>query len=127
MAGPIRLIQVENEYASFGNDPTYMAWISEAYLGWLTHWGENALARVEFTKDFSAIVARGLSFNLYVVHGGTNFGFGAGANADRDGFGFEPVITSYGYDAPISEAGCVSRGTRYYFSIIIRKTPPASF
>ncbi|MBF0863356.1 MAG: beta-galactosidase [Gluconobacter potus] len=167
--GPIIMIQVENEYASFGNDRTYMAWIreawlqagisgpfstadglpqltekrtalsgcaigldgeddisgvknisaqdpawiSEAYPGWLTHWGENDLARVEFTKDFSAIVAKGLSFNLYVVHGGTNFGFGAGANAHRDGSGFQPVITSYDYDAPIDEAG---RPTKKYYT-----------
>ncbi|WP_415518714.1 beta-galactosidase [Gluconobacter oxydans] len=101
--------------------------IRRIWLGlWLTYWGENDLARVEFTKDFSAIVAQGLSFNMYVVHGDTNFDFGAGANAHRDGSGFESVITSYDYDAPIGEAGCVSRGTRYYFSIIIRKAPPAS-
>ncbi|MFT8483966.1 MAG: beta-galactosidase [Gluconobacter cerinus] len=112
LTGPINLIQVENEYASFGNDPTYMAWISEAYPRWLTPWGENDLAHVEFTKDFSAIVAKGLSFNLYIVHGGTNFGFGEGANADRDGSGFEPVITSYDYDAPIDEAGCPAK--KYY-------------
>lgn len=80
-------------------------WISEAYPGWLTHWGEKAMARVDFTKDFHAILRAGVSFNLYVVHGGTNFGFGAGANAHRDGSSFQPVVTSYDYDAPIDEAG----------------------
>jgi beta-galactosidase len=39
-----------------------------------------------------------------MVHGGTNFGFRAGANVDNDGK-YLPHITSYDYDAPISEAG----------------------
>ena len=43
------------------------------------------------------------SFNLYVIHGGTNFGFTAGANSG--GKGYEPDITSYDYDAPIDERG----------------------
>jgi beta-galactosidase GanA len=43
------------------------------------------------------------SFNLYVIHGGTNFGFTAGANSG--GKGYEPDVTSYDYDAPINEQG----------------------
>jgi beta-galactosidase len=43
------------------------------------------------------------SFNLYVIHGGTNFGFSAGANSG--GKGYEPDLTSYDYDAPINEQG----------------------
>lgn len=43
------------------------------------------------------------SFNLYVIHGGTNFGFSAGANSG--GKGYEPDLTSYDYDAPVSEQG----------------------
>jgi beta-galactosidase len=43
------------------------------------------------------------SFNLYVIHGGTNFGFTAGANSG--GKGYEPDVTSYDYDAPIDEQG----------------------
>jgi len=93
-----------------GQDPV---WISEAYPGWLTHWGEKNLAGVEFVKDLSAIMTKGFSFNLYVVHGGTNFGFGAGANAHGNGSGFQPVITSYDYDAPIDEAG---RPTKKYYA-----------
>jgi beta-galactosidase len=44
------------------------------------------------------------SFNLYVIHGGTNFGFTAGANAFSP-TQFQPDITSYDYDAPINEQG----------------------
>ena len=42
-----------------------------------------------------------------MVHGGTNFGFTSGANYDkkRD---IQPDMTSYDYDAPISEAGWVT-------------------
>ena len=43
------------------------------------------------------------SFNFYVIHGGTNFGFTAGANSG--GKGYEPDVTSYDYDAPVSEQG----------------------
>jgi beta-galactosidase GanA len=43
------------------------------------------------------------SFNFYVIHGGTNFGYTAGANSG--GKGYEPDVTSYDYDAPINEQG----------------------
>lgn len=43
------------------------------------------------------------SFNLYMAHGGTNFGFWNGANGG--GNDYSPVITSYDYNAPISESG----------------------
>lgn len=39
-----------------------------------------------------------------MVHGGTNFGFTAGANYNNER-NIQPDITSYDYDAPISEAG----------------------
>ena len=38
----------------------------------------------------------------YMIHGGTHFNFTAGAN---QGSHYQPVPTSYDYDAPISEAG----------------------
>ena len=46
----------------------------------------------------------GVSFNYYMVHGGTNFGFTSGANYNEEK-DIQPDITSYDYDAPISEAG----------------------
>ena len=45
-----------------------------------------------------------ISFNIYMVHGGTNFGFTSGANYDKD-HAIQPSMTSYDYDAPITEAG----------------------
>jgi beta-galactosidase len=42
-----------------------------------------------------------------MVHGGTNFGFTSGANFN-DEHDIQPDITSYDYDAPITEAGWAS-------------------
>ena len=53
------------------------------------------------------------SFNLYVVHGGTNFGFTAGANAFSP-TQYQPDVTSYDYDAPINEQG---RATPKYYAL----------
>ncbi|HRP18512.1 MAG TPA: beta-galactosidase, partial [Ginsengibacter sp.] len=44
------------------------------------------------------------SFNFYVIHGGTNFGFTAGANT-TSAVSYQPDLTSYDYDAPINEQG----------------------
>jgi hypothetical protein len=43
------------------------------------------------------------SLNLYMAHGGTNWGFTNGANGG--GTSFQPVITSYDYSAPLAEGG----------------------
>jgi hypothetical protein len=162
--GPVLMVQVENEYGSYGNDRNYMErlkaiwvenginvpfftgdgptpymleagflpgcavgldsgsdlshWVlankmnpgvpifsSETYPGWLTHWGEK-WARpdtAELLKEVKFLMDNKKSFNLYVIHGGTNFGFTAGANSGSKGY--EPDITSYDYDAPINEQG----------------------
>ncbi|MBI5856387.1 MAG: beta-galactosidase [Sphingobacteriales bacterium] len=163
--GPILMLQIENEYGSFGNDKTYLEelrklWLkngitipfftadgptaymleagnidgaaigldsggseadfeqakkrnpdvpsfsSETYPGWLTHWGEK-FARPDtnnLKREVEFLLQHKKSFNLYVVHGGTNFGFTAGANAFSP-TQYQPDITSYDYDAPINEQG----------------------
>lgn len=40
-----------------------------------------------------------------MAHGGTNFGLTAGANAGMHGISYEPMITSYDYDATITQQG----------------------
>jgi beta-galactosidase len=47
------------------------------------------------------MLSKGISFSLYMTHGGTSFGHWAGANSP----GFQPDVTSYDYDAPINEYG----------------------
>jgi beta-galactosidase len=162
--GPILMVQIENEYGSYGNDRAYLArlrdlWVkhgvngpfypadgptpymleagrldgaavgldsgssekdwqlarsiaprapifsSETYPGWLTHWGEQwAQPSIpDLLEEVRFLLSNHKSFNLYVVHGGTNFGFTAGANSG--GKGYEPDVTSYDYDAPIDEQG----------------------
>lgn len=172
--GPILMVQIENEYGSYGNDRNYIAalkklWVSdgvdvpfytadgptdfmlnagsidgaaigldsgtsdddfneakkhnpnvpsfssETYPGWLTHWGEQ-WARVDtndILKEVKYLLDHKKSFNLYVVHGGTNFGFTAGANAFSPNQ-FQPDVTSYDYDAPINEQGAP---TSKYFAL----------
>ena len=76
---------------------------SEFYSGWLDHWGgkHSQLGSELITKSLRNILDLGANINLYMVHGGTSFGFNAGANSAP----FAPQPTSYDYDAPISEAG----------------------
>ncbi|WP_448097401.1 glycoside hydrolase family 35 protein [Luteibacter yeojuensis] len=80
-------------------------WVGEGYPGWLTHWGEPVFASKDYVDTLHRVMKAGYSFNLYVVHGGTNFGLTAGANLEDDGSQFQPVITSYDYGAPIDERG----------------------
>lgn len=82
---------------------------SEFYTGWLSHWGEGMANTSSVLTAIDADIllrwANGTgSLNLYMAHGGTNFGFWAGANVENDGR-YEPHITSYDYDGPISESG----------------------
>jgi hypothetical protein len=162
--GPILMVQIENEYGSYGNDRNYLerlrqvwqeagihmpfytadgatttmleagtlpgaavgldpgtsnaqfdlarrmnpgvpVFASEIYPGWLTHWGEQ-WQRPDIgpvLKQLQTLLDNHRSFNLYLVHGGTNFGFWAGANSG--GKGYEPDVTSYDYDAPVNEQG----------------------
>jgi len=86
-------------------NPGVPVFSSETYPGWLTHWGEK-WARPDtagLLKEVKFLMDNKKSFNLYVIHGGTNFGFTAGANSG--GKGYQPDLTSYDYDAPIGEQG----------------------
>ncbi|XP_037946406.1 beta-galactosidase-like [Teleopsis dalmanni] len=79
---------------------------AEYYPGWLTHWSES-MARVPtkaITNTFIEMLNSNASVNLYMFYGGTNFGFTAGSNDGGPGR-FQPDITSYDYDAPMTEAG----------------------
>jgi len=78
---------------------------SEYYTGWLTHWSEG-MANTSTTGTIGGVatlLASGSSYDLYMAFGGTNWGFHNGANGG--GASFQPVITSYDYDSPISEGG----------------------
>ncbi len=169
--GPIIMVQVENEYGSFGSDSAYKEatrrmlvhagidvplftadgdWlftkgaihgvfaaangetkydslvarvnrfsghgpymVSEFYPGWLIHWGEPfpVTPTDSFLPAYRELLQHGASVNLYMFHGGTNFGFTSGANYSKQ-YPIEPSMTSYDYDAPLSEAGWAT--PKYY-------------
>lgn len=163
--GPVIMVQIENEYGSYGEDPEYKEahrrmladagidvplftsdgdWlfhrgfipgvlptangelrydslvrrvntyhggrgpymVAEFYPGWLMHWAEPfpVTPADSFLPQYEGLIARGASVNLYMFHGGTNFGFTTGANYTRE-VPIQPSLTSYDYDAPLSEAG----------------------
>ncbi|KAH9397269.1 Beta-galactosidase-1-like protein [Tyrophagus putrescentiae] len=77
---------------------------SEFYSGWLDHWEErhSHVSGQQVAKTLDQMLSANMSVNIYMIHGGTHFNFTAGANL---GSVYQPVPTSYDYDAPISEAG----------------------
>lgn len=86
------------------NQGPYM--VAEFYPGWLSHWAEK-FPRVDagaVARQTDKYLKNNVSFNYYMVHGGTNFGFTSGANYDKN-HDIQPDLTSYDYDAPITEAG----------------------
>jgi len=101
-------------------NPGVPVFSSETYPGWLTHWGEKwARPNIdELLGEVKGLLDKGRSFNLYVVHGGTNFGFWAGANSG--GKGYEPDVTSYDYDAPIDEQGSATPKYRALRALLAR-------
>ncbi len=171
--GNIIMMQIENEYGSYGDDHEYMQKIADIYknngvdcllftsdgasysmlqggtlpeypcvanfgsqpsenfkilndfrpdqplmcgeywVGWFDHWYEDHHVRdaKEVAKLFHDMIDCGASLNFYMFHGGTNFGFMNGANYyDK----YEPTITSYDYNALLSEAGDL---TPAYFEV----------
>ena len=77
----------------------------EFWSGWFDHWYEDHHVRSteDIVKDTRELFECGASFNYYMFHGGTNFGFTNGAN--HTGTQYQPTITSYDYCAPLSECG----------------------
>ena len=171
--GPIIMMQVENEYGSYGTDKPYVSEIrdclrgiygksvtlfqcdwasnfeqnglddliwtmnfgtganidqqfrrlgqlrpdspkmcSEFWSGWFDKWGARHETRPakDMVDGMDEMLSKGISFSLYMTHGGTSFGHWAGANSP----GFAPDVTSYDYDAPINEYG---QTTPKYFEL----------
>uniref|UniRef100_UPI00398E388D beta-galactosidase-1-like protein 2 isoform X2 n=1 Tax=Pristiophorus japonicus TaxID=55135 RepID=UPI00398E388D len=86
--------------------------VMEYWSGWFDHWGGNHhIFQEGILNTIAALLNEGVSINLYMFHGGTNFGFMNGA---QDFGTFIADVTSYDYDAPLSEAGDC---TKKYFGI----------
>ncbi|MDG0812644.1 beta-galactosidase [Cohnella rhizosphaerae] len=76
----------------------------EYWNGWFDHWGDEHHVRgfADVVDVLDRILAAGASVNFYMFHGGTNFGFYNGANHIEH---YEPTVTSYDYNALLSESG----------------------
>jgi beta-galactosidase len=175
--GPIIMVQVENEYGSYGTDKKYVSEIrdiiresgfdkvalfqcdwnsnfeqnalddltwtmnfgtganidqqfrrlgelrpdapkmcSEFWSGWFDKWGARHETRPakDMVDGMDEMLSKGISFSLYMTHGGTSFGHWAGANSP----GFAPDVTSYDYDAVLAEDGSITEKYRRYKEVI---------
>ena len=76
----------------------------EFWVGWFDHWGEEHHTRGSdsVSDEIKAFLDIDASFNFYMFHGGTNFGFTAGANYYDE---YQPTVTSYDYCALLTEWG----------------------
>lgn len=163
--GNIIMMQVENEYGSYGNDKEYLRAVEQIYhdngidcllftadgtwnylleagtlphllstatfgsraqanfrelhafrqgeptmctefwSGWFDHWYEEHHTRTadDIADNVRELLDSGASFNFYMFHGGTNFGFLNGANHTETQY--QPTVTSYDYCAPLTECG----------------------
>jgi len=81
------------------HQPNRPVMVSEFWPGWFDSWNETGHHRYpveQFEREVSDILfTMNGSVNFYMFMGGTNFGFTNGAR----------VVTSYDYDAPLSESG----------------------
>ena len=95
---------------------------TEYWPGWFDLWGHPHQTRpvAPQVADLDTILGRGASLNLYMVHGGTSFGFMAGASESTGAY--RGNVTSYDYDAPIDEAGHPTPKFFAYRDVILKYT-----
>ncbi len=101
--------------------------VSEWYPAWFDVWAKkHHTSSVEkFITHLDTIFMNNISLNMYMAHGGSNFGFMNGANYDTY-MPYQSQTQSYDYDAPINEAG---NATPKYFAYrdMVKKYHPADY
>lgn len=107
------------------HQPTGPLMCSEFWDGWFDTRGRHHQVTdvCRSAQELDELLSAGASVNLYLAHGGTNFGLTNGANHKGS---YAPIVTSYDYDAPIREDG--SPGAKFEsFRRVIRRhtTDPA--
>ncbi|MEU4291844.1 beta-galactosidase [Kribbella sp. NPDC026596] len=104
------------------HQPTGPLMCMEFWDGWFDHWGgpHHTTSVAETAAELDALLAAGASVNIYMLHGGTNFGLTSGAN---DKGVYRPTITSYDYDAPLDEAGNPTEKFHAFREVISRYAP----
>lgn len=90
---------------------------TEFWVGWFDHWGNGGHMRgnlEESVKDLDKMLEMG-NVNIYMFEGGTNFGFMNGSNYYDE---LTPDVTSYDYDAVLTEDGQITEKYRRYQEVI---------
>lgn len=120
--------EAKNEFAKLAKlRPNSPRMCGEYWNGWFDHWGEkhHTTDAAAEARELQWMLEQGYSVNLYMFHGGTSFGWMNGANIDNGKY--DPDVTSYDYDVPVSESGEL-RPKYFLFRDVIRKvtgiTPP---
>lgn len=100
---------------------------SEYWDGWFDHWGEHhhTTDSAQQAAEIDWILSQGYSINLYMFHGGTSFGFMGGANWDHNEY--QPDVTSYDYDSPVSESGALTKKFYAFGDVIAKHRPGVKF
>ncbi|WP_245977225.1 glycoside hydrolase family 35 protein [Cryobacterium soli] len=107
------------------HQPTGPLMCAEFWNGWFDHWGahHHTTSAEDSARELDDLLATGASVSLYMFTGGTNFGFTNGAN---DKGVFQPTVTSYDYDAPLSESGEVTAKYLAFREVLTRYAPVAA-
>ncbi|MDG5798898.1 beta-galactosidase [Marinilabiliaceae bacterium ANBcel2] len=118
-AAPAEVIEVQDRIN--GGGPYF---VSEWYPAWFDVWGkEHHTSPVEdFVNHLDSIFYYGISLNMYMAHGGSNFGFMNGSNYDTY-MPFQAQTQSYDYDAPINEAGNATEKFYAYRDLVKKYAP----
>ena len=94
----------------------------EFWVGWFDHWGVECHQTGDIAghaKDLDEILTEG-SVNLYMFIGGTNFGFTNGSNYYDV---LTPDVTSYDYDAVLTEDGQLTPKYEAFRKVIAEHAP----
>ncbi|MFE6036774.1 beta-galactosidase family protein [Streptomyces sp. NPDC056452] len=112
----------QNLAALRAHRPTGPLLSTEFWIGWFDRWGGHHVVRDpgQAAQELDEALAAGASVNLYMFHGGTNFGFTNGAN---DKHTYRPTVTSYDYDAPLDEAGDPTEKFTAFREVIAKYAP----
>ena len=97
--------------------PDGVRMVGEYWAGWFDKWGEDhhETDGQKEAEELGFMLKRGYSVSLYMLHGGTTFGWMNGADS-HTGKDYHPDTNSYDYDAPIDEAG----NPRYKYALLAK-------
>lgn len=89
---------------------------AEFWVGWFDHWGNSGHMKgnPDSAQDLDDMLAMG-HVNIYMFEGGTNFGFMNGSNYYD---ALTPDVTSYDYDALLTESGDFTQKYKDFQAVI---------